>query len=157
MRTITNVESRVIKGTNLVTGKKYGLKVMYKDEIDRSPELKTAFCNEVRALKNMNHPNIVKIRHHSSLKRRKNEILTDNYGDSHHVAYISLEYLKNGSLKDLIMEQEKLSEEATRYYFLQLLDALEYMHLSDFSHTDIKVDNLMLNAQYNLKVIDFGF
>ena len=43
-----------------------------------------------------------------------------------------------------------------RYFFKQLLGALNYMHLRGVTHRDLKPENLLLDEQSTLKVADFG-
>ena len=50
-----------------------------------------------------------------------------------------------------------MSEPICRYYFKQLLKALCYIHSNGFSHRDIKLDNILLDDKFNLKLVDFGF
>ena len=49
------------------------------------------------------------------------------------------------------------SEEVTRYYFQQLITALEHCHGLGIAHRDIKSENLLLDIDYNLLIADFGF
>ena len=50
----------------------------------------------------------------------------------------------------------RLSEPTARYFFKQLLEALNFMHLRGVTHRDLKPENLMLDSQSRLKVADFG-
>ena len=49
------------------------------------------------------------------------------------------------------------TEEACRYFFKQILAGLYYMHKSGISHRDMKPENVMLDHEYNVKIVDFGF
>jgi len=42
-----------------------------------------------------------------------------------------------------------------RSYFHQLIEGIEYIHSQEIAHLDLKLDNLMLGADYKLKIIDF--
>lgn len=49
------------------------------------------------------------------------------------------------------------SEEVSRHYFHQLVDSLEYLHNSqEIVHRDLKIENLLLDKNYQLKLADFG-
>jgi len=50
-----------------------------------------------------------------------------------------------------------LPEPVCRFYFKQLLSALHYMNTQNLAHRDLKLENIMLDSDFNLKVIDFGF
>ena len=50
-----------------------------------------------------------------------------------------------------------MREEIVRYYFKQLLEAVDHMHKEGFWHRDLKLENLLLDSKFNLKVSDFGF
>lgn len=71
--------------------------------------------------------------------------------------YTVLEYAKNGILFDKLKCGKPFDEEVARYYFQQLIGALEYLHLKGFVHRDLKLENLLLDEENNLKLADFGF
>ena len=73
------------------------------------------------------------------------------------MAYIALENAVNGELVDIVAETGPLPKTVTRYYMCQLLDALEYIHKSGISHRCLKVTDLLLDEEYNLKLSGFEF
>lgn len=57
----------------------------------------------------------------------------------------------------LCVEGRSFSEEVSRYYFHQLIDAIEYLHnTQEIVHRDLKIENLLLDKEYQLKIADFG-
>ncbi len=67
-----------------------------------------------------------------------------------------LEYVPNGDLVTLTKSLGCLPEAIARTYFVQLLDAIECMHLAGICHLDIKPDNILLDENYSVKLSDFG-
>ncbi len=73
------------------------------------------------------------------------------------------EFCPNGCFFDgiesrlLSFRDTDLHKKVVRSYFHQLIDALSYMHSNDAAHLDIKPQNIMLDAKFNLKLIDFDF
>lgn len=49
-----------------------------------------------------------------------------------------------------------LNARKAHYYFLQLLDGLQYCHSRGVVHKDLKPSNLVITTQDTLKIIDFG-
>jgi serine/threonine protein kinase len=60
------------------------------------------------------------------------------------------------SMLDLLRRRKRFTEPETRYYLTQLIGAAQYMHNNSVIHRDLKLGNLMLDADMNLKVGDFG-
>lgn len=73
------------------------------------------------------------------------------------VPYLILELADIGELFTFITMGGKLSERYARYFFKQLIDGLGYLHERGFSHRDLKLDNLLLTENFDLKIADLGF
>jgi len=61
------------------------------------------------------------------------------------------------SLFDLIKLKGWLSESSAHYIFQNILQAVSFVHEKGFSHWDIKLENILLTSEYEVKLIDFGF
>ena len=70
--------------------------------------------------------------------------------------YFVMEYMKGGELFDKVSKAGKLTEDAARKYFQQLISAVDYCHSRGVYHRDLKPENLLLDENENLKVSDFG-
>lgn len=66
-----------------------------------------------------------------------------------------MELCGGGSLSDHV-NIEPLSENTTRFYFKQLVEAVSYCHSQGVCHRDLKLENLLLDDDGNLKITDFG-
>ncbi|XP_037927894.1 testis-specific serine/threonine-protein kinase 4-like [Teleopsis dalmanni] len=97
---------------------------------------------EVDAVKGLHHPNIIRFYQSVETTRR---------------VYIVMQYAEKGTLLDYVREKRKLTELESHKYYVQLIDALVYIHSKGVVHRDIKCENLLLDAKSNLKLIDFGF
>ena len=103
---------------------------------------------EIELLKQLDHPNIVKLFEYFSDK--------DNY-------YLITEYCRGGDLFDLIRKKKHFSELSTAYIMYQIFHALIYCHNThQLIHRDIKPENIVVFRQnegqelYDVKLIDFG-
>lgn len=100
-------------------------------------------CSEIK--------NIVQLLDHSSAHS-----LIDENGDKNEVHFIALQYFKKKTLREFLLEKGSLSSSLSKSYFKQLMNALEQVHGKGYAHRDIKLENLMLSEEYDLKLIDFG-
>merc|ERR1712187_862723 len=67
-----------------------------------------------------------------------------------------LEYAPGGELFDILYYTSALAENVARTYFKQIINGLEACHNANVVHRDLKPQNLLLDAKYNLKITDFG-
>lgn len=96
---------------------------------------------EIKIHKFLDHPNIV--------------TFLDCFEDEDNV-YITLELCPSGSLMDMLRRRRRFTEPETRFFMLQLIGACNYMHAHQVIHRDLKLGNLFLDANMNVKVGDFG-
>lgn len=60
------------------------------------------------------------------------------------------------SLLDVLRIRKRYSEPEARFYLTQLVGACDYMHANSVIHRDLKLGNLMLDQNMDLRVGDFG-
>jgi len=96
---------------------------------------------EVGILSRLRHPNIVS--------------MLDMVEDEEHVCLV-LELVTGGELLQYVTEKGRLPEKETQRLFVQLLTAVEYMHSCGVVSRDLKLENLLLDASNNVKIIDFS-
>jgi calcium-dependent protein kinase len=100
---------------------------------------------EIEVLKNMDHPNIIKIFEFYTTP--------DKF-------YLITEYYNNSTLLQHIQQKKKFSEEQTAFILFQILSAVNYLHFNKIIHRDIKPENIIItrieNENFHLKLIDFG-
>ena len=120
--------------------------------VDNQEAMDAIVATEVETMSSLKHPHIVNLLNYSY-----SEALIKPNGESKDVYYIALELANGGELFDFIAETGAFTEQVARYYFHQIIDALEYMNENGISHRDIKPENIMFDSEYSLKLADFGF
>lgn len=100
---------------------------------------------EIKLLRHLNHENIIKIK----------DILPPPNKDVFKDMYIVYE-LMDTDLHQIIRSSQPLSDEHCQYFIYQLLRGLKYIHSANVLHRDLKPSNLLLNANCDLKICDFG-
>lgn len=89
----------------------------------------------------MDHPNIVKFI----------ECFEDNQN-----VYILLEMCSNKTLMDMHRRRKRFTEPEARYFMIQILGAVKYMHSRRVIHRDLKLGNIFLDENMHVKIGDFG-
>ncbi|TFK38297.1 hypothetical protein BDQ12DRAFT_684301 [Crucibulum laeve] len=69
---------------------------------------------------------------------------------------MTLELCPSGSLMDMLRRRRRFTEPEARFFMVQLIGACHYMHTHQVIHRDLKLGNLFLDANMNVKVGDFG-
>lgn len=76
--------------------------------------------------------------------------------------YLVMEFVRGGELFDYIVHKQFMQEPEAKYVFLQLKDALQYMHGRGVVHRDLKPENILVNdadsreGWPSVKISDFG-
>ena len=104
---------------------------------------------EAKLLLSFNHPRIL-----SASGFFTNVVLPQSSTEA--VPAIVMEYVPNGDLLELIQTFGNLPEVIARSYFLQLIDALSYLHGKGYCHLDVKPENILVDEHFNLKLTDLG-
>mmetsp|Transcript_36192 Transcript_36192/g.57882 ORF Transcript_36192/g.57882 Transcript_36192/m.57882 type:complete len:406 (-) Transcript_36192:28-1245(-) len=100
---------------------------------------------EIAALHRVaDHPNVLKC-------------LDVVYSEDSSFVYVVTEFCNGGSLFDYIQScGGSLIEEEAKGLFIQIVDAVEYIHRNGIIHRDLKMENVMCLGADTLKIIDFG-
>lgn len=86
----------------------------------------------------------------------RNVITLYDYGVDDNWVWMAMELGANGELFDKIEPDRGVDEEVAQFYFIQLINAVDYIHRLGVAHRDIKPENLVLDSEGNLKLTDFG-
>ncbi|KAG8663764.1 mitogen-activated protein kinase 4-like isoform X2 [Manihot esculenta] len=100
---------------------------------------------EIKLLRHMDHENIVALR----------DIIRPPQKENFNDVYIVYE-LMDTDLHQIIRSNQPLTDDHCRYFLYQLLRGLKYVHSAHVLHRDLKPSNLLLNANCDLKIADFG-
>lgn len=68
-----------------------------------------------------------------------------------------MQFAENGSILDLLHKEKRLSEARAAAMFRQIMAGIEHCHAQRVAHRDIKCENILLDENFNVKLIDFGF
>jgi serine/threonine-protein kinase len=131
----------VYRGVNSQTGEAVAIKVLKPEIVASDADLVTRFVREGQALRQLNHPNIVKM-------------LAASEQDGQH--YLVMEYVSGGSLHDLIAGAGPLPVSRVLEIALDLADALTRAHRLNIIHRDLKPPNVLLAADGTPRLTDFG-
>ncbi|XP_078792181.1 serine/threonine-protein kinase MARK2 isoform X20 [Oryzias latipes] len=132
--------AKVKLARHVLTGKEVAVKIIDKTQLNSS-SLQKLF-REVRIMKLLNHPNIVKL---------FEVIETDK------TLYLVMEYASGGEVFDYLVAHGRMKEKEARAKFRQIVSAVQYCHQKCIVHRDLKAENLLLDAEMNIKIADFGF
>ena len=141
------------------TSTKFATKKLVKSKYMNNPKAKKYLDNEISILRDINHPNIIKL---IEIK------------DTPKYCYIVTEYCNGGSLSSCLEyyqdeNNKAYPEEIVQYLMKQIMDAIRYLHANKILHRDLKLDNILVHYENEkdkiknnimkgkVKIIDFGF
>ena len=132
--------SKVKLGINKITNEKVAIKMIDKQFILNKNNF-VRIKREISILKNSYHPNIIKV--------------LDIKEDSNYYYFI-MEYCQYGELFLHIVNNRRLDEKQASFFFFQIINGLNYLHINTIVHRDLKPENILLSKGNILKIIDFG-
>lgn len=121
------------------TGQSVAIKVISKQKVLKG-NLTAHIKREISIMQRLNHPHIVRLHEVMATKTK---------------IYFVLEFAKGGELFTKIAKG-RFTEDLSRKYFHQLISAIAYCHSRGVYHRDLKLENILLDENWNLKVTDFG-
>ena len=116
------------------------VKIIPKRKLIKS-RAKQKLINEIKIHKSIQHEHIVNFEHY--------------FEDANNV-YILIELCHNQTLHELLRRRKNLTELEVQYYIFQLVKCLQYLHGLKIIHRDLKLANLFISENMQLKLGDFG-
>ncbi|XP_074497226.1 MAP/microtubule affinity-regulating kinase 4-like isoform X4 [Sebastes fasciatus] len=132
--------AKVKLARHILTGREVAIKIIDKTQLN--PTSLQKLFREVRIMKTLNHPNIVQLF----------EVI-----ETEKTLYLIMEYASGGEVFDYLVAHGRMKEKEARAKFRQIVSAVHYCHLKKIVHRDLKAENLLLDADSNIKIADFGF
>ncbi|XP_013765156.1 MAP/microtubule affinity-regulating kinase 3a isoform X17 [Pundamilia nyererei] len=132
--------AKVKLARHMLTGREVAIKIIDKTQLN--PNSLQKLFREVRIMKILNHPNIVKLF----------EVI-----ETERTLYLVMEYASGGEVFDYLVAHGRMKEKEARAKFRQIVSAVQYCHQKHIVHRDLKAENLLLDADMNIKIADFGF
>ncbi|CAD8058391.1 unnamed protein product [Paramecium primaurelia] len=137
----------VYKVKNLSNEQMFAAKTYFKETFEQSQH-KSKFVlmikNEIMVLRKVIHPGIIRL--YDVIQEKEKLILI-------------MELVSDGDLYNLIKEKKKIPEKYAAIMLKGVCEALHEMHINEFVHRDLKLENIMMKSrdQYIIKLVDFGF
>ena len=132
---------KVNLGLNILTGRIVAVKSFNKNNSELTGENMKKIKYETDLMKKLNHPNITKI--------------LEMFEDEKYFLII-MEYINGGNLFSFVKKRRKLSEKTAKFLFRQIILGIKYIHEQNIVHRDIKLENLLIDLNNNVKICDFG-
>nr|XP_027229394.1 MAP/microtubule affinity-regulating kinase 3-like isoform X10 [Penaeus vannamei] len=132
--------AKVKLAKHIPTGKEVAIKIIDKTQLN--PGSLQKLFREVRIMKILDHPNIVKLFQVIETER---------------TLYLVMEYASGGEVFDYLVFHGRMKEKEARAKFRQIVSAVQYCHQKKIIHRDLKAENLLLDSEMVIKIADFGF
>ncbi len=131
----------VYLGEHVSIKRKVAIKVL-KPELVKNEEIRKRFKNEASMLAHLQHPNIVGL---------------IDYIEQEDGLYLIMEYVDGRELDEVIKNlSAPISIDRAKKLMKQILEAFSYAHQNGIVHRDVKPSNIIITADDQIKVLDFG-
>ena len=131
---------KVNLGLHILTGKIVAIKSFNKSNLKDENSIQKIY-HEINLMKSLKHNSIVRI---------LETLEIENY------ILIIMENISGGNLLNFVKKRTKLNEKTSKFIFKQLINSLKYIHSKNIVHRDIKLDNILIDLNNNIKICDFG-
>lgn len=131
--------AKVYLANHIETGDTVAVKILPEEFYDDA-SYQLRFLREIEVIQRLNHPNILPL---------------ISYGEKDRHSYIVMPYMKYGTLRDRISDTPLPPDDCLRL-LKQLGSALDHAHEQNIIHRDIKPSNILIDADNNVKLVDFG-
>ena len=132
---------KVNLGLNILTGRVVAIKSFNKSNLNSNAENLNKILYETNLMKKLNHPNITKI--------------LELFEDKEYILII-MEYINGGNLLSFVKKHRKVSEKTAKLLFKQIILGIKYIQEQNIVHRDIKLENILIGLNNNIKICDFG-
>ncbi|KAG6386767.1 hypothetical protein SASPL_151941 [Salvia splendens] len=117
-------------------------------------KINNVFGNLVDALRTLRELMLLRCIKHENVIALKDVMMPSNWRGFKDI-YLVYE-LMDSDLHQIIKSPQPLSNDHCKYFVFQLLRGLKYLHSANILHRDLKPGNLLVNADCQLKICDFG-
>lgn len=132
-------------------GQKVAIKAIRKDKNYTKSAAASMLQREHEMLQKLaDHPNVIK-----SLGINFDGVVVLK-NESESIMYNVLEYAPHGALSNFVRYTGGIEEEIARLYVLQFWDAISFIHNLGYAHLDVKLENILLDKYFNIKVADMA-
>lgn len=125
--------------------------------------LRKFLYNEIKVVKFLKHENIIKYyqsiesSHRFVCLGRRSQRAFKTSPLPPRRLYVVMQFAENGSILDLIHKERRLTEARACTLFRQIVAGVGYCHQQGVAHRDLKCENILLDENFVVKLIDFGF
>ena len=129
----------IYRATDTLNNRTVAVKIPHP-EMEADPQLFDRFKREQEIGEKLDHPGVMKVFHDDHKSR----------------VYMAMEWVEGELLRNLISRVRKFSPERASRIIARVCDALDYIHSHGVVHRDMKPENIMIGADDQIKLIDFG-
>ena len=137
----TGAYGKVFLAINKYDKKCYAIKHMIKKDLYKALKTLKGIYTEIDIQSRINHPNIIRLLY---VKERSESF------------DLVMEFAKYGNLYSYIKKHSYLTEDKSFKFFIQVVNAIYFLHKNDLIHRDIKPENILLFEDC-VKLCDFGW
>ncbi|XP_055955100.1 probable serine/threonine-protein kinase MARK-C isoform X2 [Patella vulgata] len=132
---------RVRYATHIFTNQKVAVKILTKRTLVKTEIARRSLRREGHVLQRLDHPNIIKL--YEAMETRN-------------CYYLVFELADGRSFLDFLIKKRCLLENEARMFTREIVSAVDHIHVSGIIHRDLRLENLLLDANGRIKITGFG-